>query len=263
MDYGMPTLIELDSLEETARLCQNLGLQFMELNMNLPSCQLEKLEETDLLSELKAKYDIYFTIHLDENLNVCDFNKLVAKAYTDTVFRTIQAARRLSVPILNLHMHPGVYFTLPDKKVYLFEKYSGSYRKAWQEFRDMCEDAIGGQNIRICIENTDGYREFEKNAIDMLLESPAFYLTWDIGHSHAANNIDEPFLIERKQKLTHFHIHDGLGKKNHLTLGSGDINLKQRLEIAETCNCRCVVETKTVEALKQSACWLTENGYLK
>jgi hypothetical protein len=36
MLFGMPTLIELYGLEETMELCLELGLDFVELNMNLP-----------------------------------------------------------------------------------------------------------------------------------------------------------------------------------------------------------------------------------
>lgn len=38
--------------------------------------------------------------------------------------------------------------------------------------------------------------------------------------------------------------------------------LEQRLSIAETCGCRCVVETKTIEALRKSVEWLKNNGVL-
>ena len=39
MEWGMPTLIEIDTLEECAALCKELGLHFIELNMNLPQYQ--------------------------------------------------------------------------------------------------------------------------------------------------------------------------------------------------------------------------------
>lgn len=35
IDMGMPTLIELPEIEDCAALCSKLGLQFVELNMNL------------------------------------------------------------------------------------------------------------------------------------------------------------------------------------------------------------------------------------
>ena len=39
MDLGMPALLELDGAEPCAFLCRELGLQFIELNLNLPAYQ--------------------------------------------------------------------------------------------------------------------------------------------------------------------------------------------------------------------------------
>ena len=41
MDLGMPTLLELESFEQSAALCRALGLQFVELNANLPAFQAD------------------------------------------------------------------------------------------------------------------------------------------------------------------------------------------------------------------------------
>lgn len=262
MDFGMPTLIENRDLEETVSLCKELGLQFIELNMNFPQYQVPYLEETDYLYELAQKNDIYFTIHLDENLNVCDFNRFVADAYMETVERTLKVAQKIHAPLLNMHMNHGIYITLPDRKVRLFGEYCEEYMAAFVRFRDMCERTAKEGDTKICIENTDGYQTFEKEAIGYLLQSDLFALTWDIGHSHTCGNVDEAFMMERKEKLYHFHIHDGLRSKNHQTLGTGEIDLHQRIGIARECGCRCVVETKTIEALRQSVNWLRENRYL-
>lgn len=72
MQFGIPTLIELKSLEECAALCKELGLQFMELNMNLPEYQADKID-ADAFAQIAERYRIYYTIHLDENLNPCAF----------------------------------------------------------------------------------------------------------------------------------------------------------------------------------------------
>lgn len=256
MIYGMPTLIEINTLEETISLCKELNLNFIELNMDLPQYQIEQLENTERFVKLAEENKIFFTIHLDENLNPCDFNKLVSDAYFKTVERTIEIAKKINVPVLNMHMNHGVYFTLPDKKVQLFEEYNSEYFNLWKKFRQMCEEKIVGSNIKICIENTDGFRSYEKDAISYLLESNVFALTWDIGHSNSVNNIDEKFIMSQQNKLYHFHIHDSIGSKNHLTLGTGEINLAQRLSIAKKHNCLCVIETKTVQSLWQSVLWL-------
>ena len=74
MDFGMSTLIELKSLEACATLCEELDLQFIELNMNLPEYQADRID-TGAFNEIAWRYGIYYTIHLDENLNPCDFNE--------------------------------------------------------------------------------------------------------------------------------------------------------------------------------------------
>lgn len=256
MHFGMPTLIEFNDLEENAALCHELGLDFIELNMNFPQYGLDALEQTQLFKTIAEHYHIYYTIHLDENLNVCDFNRTVSNAYLDTVRKTIDIAKQLHAPVINMHMNHGVYVTLPDRKVQLFEKYKEHYMKGIKELLELCNSSCEGTDIKISIENTDGFQDYEKTAIEYLLRSNVFTMTWDIGHSHASGNADEGFIIEHAGKLKHFHIHDAAGKSNHLTLGSGDIDLENRIMLAEKCGARCVIETKTAEALKQSLIWL-------
>lgn len=262
MDFGLPTLIENDGLKENIDLCLSLGLKFVELNMNLPEYQIDVLEKDKGLRRYCADAPIYFTVHLDENLNIADFNGAVSAAYIDTVKRTVDTAVAIGAPVLNMHMNRGVHFTLPHGKVYLFEKYKDKYAAAYRNFREVCEAAIGDADVKICIENTDGWADFEKSAIEYLLQSKVFALTFDIGHSHAVGNADESFILSNKDKLRHFHIHDGRGKSNHLPLGTGEIDLVSRLDLAKSRGCRCVVETKTVGALKESVQWLKACGRL-
>ena len=94
---GIPTLIETKSIEECADLCKEFGFQFIELNMNMPQYQIENID-IKKFAEVAKKNGTYYTIHLDENLNVCDFNKKVAAAYLETVLETIELAKRLDVP---------------------------------------------------------------------------------------------------------------------------------------------------------------------
>lgn len=259
MDFGMPVLIENKNIQDNIALCKDLGLSFIELNMNLPEYQAENLENTGYFKKLSEKAGIYFTIHLDENLNIADFNQAVSDAYLETVIRTIKAARLLNVPVINMHINHGVYFTLPDRKVYLFKEYFNKYMEKFQKFCKLCEEYAGTSNIKICIENTNGFKDYEKAAIEMLLESSVFALTWDIGHSNACQDIDEEFIIKHEDKLKHFHIHDSCGKKDHMALGTGEVDLKQRMEIARKHKCRCVIETKTAKALEESVLWLKNN----
>ena len=272
MQFGMPTLIENHTLEENAALCEALGLRFIELNMNFPEYQVDRLEQTDELVRIAEQHHLYYTVHLDENLNIADFNPLVTKAYLETVRRTILAAKALlplrdrygdpAQPLtLNMHMHHGIYITLPDRKVQMYERNFETYMQSFAVFRSLCEEWIGDSSIMMVVENTDGFRDYEKAAIAYLLESPVFGLTWDIGHSKAIREADVSFLMEHQDKLIHFHIHDGTETppRNHLALGDGEIDLDARLKLAAERNARCVLETKTISALKQSVRWLRNN----
>lgn len=259
-NYGMPTLIETSTLEECAKLCVELGLDFIELNMNLPQYQLPKID-VDYFKSIADKYGIYYTIHLDENLNISDFNSYVAKAYIKTVADTIEIAKQLDIKVLNMHMAKGVYFTLPDRKVHLFSEYKEQYLKSITDFRNMCETAIGENDIKICIENCDGYEEFQKEAIELFLESKVFALTFDVGHNYGIGGADEVFIMKHKDHLCHIHLHDALDRKNHLALGTGETNIGKYVNLAKEQNCRVVLETKTIDGLKQSVEWL--KGYKK
>ena len=255
LNYGMPTLIETRILEECAKLCAELGLDFIELNMNLPQYQLPKID-VEYFKSIADKYGIYYTIHLDENLNVCDFNSYVADAYIKTVADTIAIAKQLDIKVLNMHMAKGVYFTLPDRKVHLFSEYKEQYFKSIIDFRNMCESAIGENDIKICIENCDGYEDFQKEAIELLLESNVFALTFDVGHNHGIGGKDEDFILKHKDRLTHIHLHDAKDRKNHLALGTGEVDIEKYINLAKEQNCRVVLETKTIDGLKQSFEWL-------
>ena len=142
MEFGMPTLIENRTLEENVALCRELGLKFIELNMNFPEYQTERLEDTETLLRLAEEAGIYYTIHLDENLNIADFNRLVSDAYLETVRRSVEAAKKLlrlrerfgagGRPLtLNMHMHHGIFITLPDRKVQMYDRDFDTYLQSF------------------------------------------------------------------------------------------------------------------------------------
>ena len=231
LQFGMPTLIENRTLEDNIALCKELGLSFVELNMNFPEYQLDKMENVDWFYKNVDEAGIYYTIHLDENMNIADFNPLVREAYLETTRRTIEVAKQFVTLknkhgkkeqpfILNMHMHHGIYITLPDKKVQMYERDFAVYMEYISKFVKLCEEWIG--------------------------------------------ETDTPFICAHKDKLCHFHIHDSCENppKDHLALGDGETDLVERLHMAKECNARCVLETKTIEALKRSVEWLKKSGLL-
>lgn len=264
MKFGMPTLLELPSMEANIALASRLGLDFIELNMCLPSYQQDRLEP-ETLNRMSDKYGFSYTVHLEEAFDPCVFNPVIAQAWLEVLRRLIAKAKEFHCPILNMHLATGTYFTLPDERQYLYENYQTHYTERLLRFRDACDAWIGSSDIRICIENTDGFSPFKQQGIESLLESPAFALTWDIGHSHSTDDTDVPFLFSHQDRIKHFHLHDAIGKKHHLALGTGEIDLTETISFMRNLEqrngpIRTVVETNTAQALETSVAWLSDNA---
>ena len=251
MDFGMPYLIETHSIEECCGLAKELGLQFVELNASFPDCLVEKLDPAQL-HQLSRKYGVYFTLHIDETCNPVAFNTIVRAAWLKSIRHALSIAAALGMPIVNMHFPMGDYVTLPDRRVYLYEQYADDFYAALAEFRKMCEEALMSTGTCISIENTHGWKDYEYRAIEYLLESPVFGLTLDIGHCHGVGDVDQPFYRKHDERLIHMHGHDGLGRKDHMVLGDGEIDLCERFAWAKRRNARVVLETKTIEALRTS-----------
>lgn len=259
--FGMPILIEAPGLKESMVLCKELGLRFIEISMNLPLYQTDRIP-VDAYKEMLTQNNIFLTIHLPENLHICDYNQTVASAYLDTVVDAIVLAKRLSVPLINMHLSDGILYTLPEGKIHLFEQYQDNYLEKLLLFRKRCEEAVGGADITICIENCGPFLNFQKAGIQLLLESSVFGLTYDIGHDYTANNANEAFILEYGSRLKHMHIHDATRTQNHMVLGAGEIDITDKLSIAQRHHCRCVLETKTSAALRQSVEYLKRMGMI-
>ena len=76
--FGMPTLIELPNMEDCAKLCSEISLQFIELNMCLPQFQVETID-IDKLLKLSKKYNIFYLLNcydiLWRNTSYCPASK--------------------------------------------------------------------------------------------------------------------------------------------------------------------------------------------
>ena len=256
MKFGMPALLEHGTLAEDAALCRELGLDFIELNLNVPQYQPGRWDAHGIC-RVGEEYGVDFTIHLDENLNLFEFNPLVADAWQKTLLDNIALAKAIGAKVLNMHLNRGVVFTLPEKKVYVFEKFLPEYLKGLAKVRDLCEQAMGDSGIRICMENTAGWLPWQVEALDTLLRSPVFGLTLDVGHDHCTGAGDLEVITARKDRLRHMHLHDAIRpSRDHLALGTGELDLPTRLQLAAEQDCTVVIEVKTAASLRESVKWL-------
>lgn len=256
MTFGMPFLMETATVDDAVTLCKDLGLSFVELNLNFPACNLEELD-LPRLRRVKAETGVGFTIHIEEDCDPFSFNMDVRRAWLTSIRKTLVAAQMLDVPVINMHLPRGVYITLPNRKAVLYEHYWQDYMDGVRTLRDMCDGELQGSGTRVGIENTGGFMPFEQRAIAELLTSPVFGLTLDVGHSHAIGDTDIPFYQAHDSRLIHMHLHDCRQSHPHMVLGDGDIDLTSRLAWAAQRDATVVIEVKTIAALHDSVCRLT------
>lgn len=257
MKYGMPSLLELEGLEENVVLAQRLHLDFVEINANVPEFQVDAMDPETLL-RLTRETGIRFTIHLDEFMSITDPNPTISEAYIDSVIRSVEFAKKAGITSLTLHLINGVVFTLPHKKVYVYEKYRDYYLSRMVVFRDRVTQAIGTAPISVNIENVAGFEPYMREAIELLLVSPVFGLTYDCGHNHRYHRKDWDFIQKNRDRIRHMHVHDCLGQADHQPFGEGELDIPAELKFTAQTASMAVIEVKTVSALTQTVQTLNE-----
>lgn len=257
MKYGMPTLLEFENIESNIEYAKNLGLDFIEINCNVPEFQVDALNPM-VLKDLSLTSGLTFTFHLDEFMSITDPNILISEAYIQSVINSIEFAKKAGIDSLTMHFINGVVFTLPDKKVYVYEKYTEYYLKRLTVFRKRVTEAIGNSSVRLNIENVGGFEPYMRKGIELLLESPVFGLTYDCGHNHRYDHKDWDFLQKHSHRINHMHVHDCKGKNDHQPFGEGDLNIPEEIAFASKSASKAVIEVKTASALTQTVHTLRE-----
>jgi sugar phosphate isomerase/epimerase len=259
---GMPSLIELISFEDTLDLCRELNLDFIELNMNLPSNFIENLP-SEKLSESKEKHNISYTMHMPDDMDMGVFFQSVRDGYVKLALDTVVWASKAGVELLNFHIIEGAKMTLPHKKIYIYDQYSDIFVKNFTySFKTVCRYATKS-NIGINIENSGNFnRLFAQEALNQVLKMKGTGITWDIGHDSANNFIDHTYLMKMNQHITHMHFHDTMGQKDHLVPFEGESDLIESIDFAVRNNLTVLIEVKTIAALKESVYILRQKNLI-
>ncbi len=259
MIYGIPTLMEYSDIDVLTRFCAEHHFGFVEMNMTFPWFQPDRITP-DMIRLLKRKYGVDFTVHLHDQVNPFEFSPDMRQGCLENTVWAMHLARELNLSRLNMHLMPGTYSTINGVKTYLYANCEDIYLGHVRAFRDLAEQELRGSDTVFCIENTSGFLPFQKKAIELLLESERFGLTFDMGHSFRTGGKDERFLLEHKDRICHFHIHDCSEKANHLGFGEGQLDLVRYLNMAKELGSTVVAEVKESRALLRSKEYLIKNS---
>ena len=86
------------------------------------------------------------------------------------------------------------------------------------------------------------------------MASDCFGLTLDTGHECKLKYSDSHIYEKYPEKIIHLHLHDCDNSGPHIPLGTGDVNINEKLSSlkGET----CLIEVKTIDGLKESVKYL-------
>ena len=87
MKIGMPTLMEFNTVKENLEVAKELGLDFLELNINMLYCTPDE-EFRKMLVKYRAKYEIDFTMHYYDTVDVSSTSRHY-RNYLYTAFQEI------------------------------------------------------------------------------------------------------------------------------------------------------------------------------
>lgn len=249
---GIPSLIEVPDLQRTIDLAIELGVDFVELNMNMPEFCPESLPAR-AMRECREATGLDFTIHMPDDTDLASFHGPIREGHVARFGETARWAAEAGAKLINLHLSPGIYFTLPDRKVWIYENYYDKFVSNLREAYGKVIDYAKGFGVEVCTENVANFNiPFVARAIDDLCLMDRFFLTWDVGHDARTGYMEREVLMRHADRVRHMHLHDYNGLSDHQIPGTGDVDIAGHLRFAKDRGLSVLVETKTVDSLKRS-----------
>lgn len=239
MKLGMPQLYEYDTIEENLILCKELGLDFIELNLNFGYCRKEM--ELNTVADLLKKYNVEATLHFYDEADFGSYDEVV-DAYISLLEKYAKLGKGY-IKQINVHNIAGPVVTISGVKNYIYEKEYDVYIKRLIKNFKRAEAICNENGINMVIENTDNIPQYMKRTYKDLYDNN-FRFCYDIGHDCLSYDIIKEINDEYNLGFDEFHIHDGNRKKCHLSLGDGEIDIKFFKKMAVKHNAYVVLEVK-------------------
>ncbi len=259
--FGIPVLIGHQDLRPNLELCRELGLDFVELNVNLPYSFPENISSREMRAAMKD--GMRFSVHLHDELDLGSLQPSVRQGHLERCEEVLRWGSRHGVFLINLHLNPGVYFTLPDRKVWVYQRYLDEHIDSLNSSLSRLSSLAGSLGIRICLENTGHFvLPFMRRAVESVLDLPSVGLCWDIGHDGRSGFGEEDFMIGHIDRVWHMHFHDWDGRSDHQIPYTGRLDCDRYLRTASERDMSVLVEVKTEEAVRTAVRVMRDRGVL-
>ena len=149
MKIGMPILYEYDSLEENFILAKELGLDFVELNLNFAYCRKEM--EKGNVEELLKKYNLEATLHFYDEGDLASYDEVV-DAYLLLLDKYAKLGKNY-IKNVNIHNCEGPVVTIAGIKNYIYDKDYDSYQEKMSRNLKKTKRILNQYGINMTLEN--------------------------------------------------------------------------------------------------------------
>ena len=222
MKLGMPILFEYDNIFDNIKLAEDLGFDFVELNLNFDYCRRDfenKEKNLNLIKSSKLEY----TLHFYDEADFATYDE-VSNAYLKLLRKYLKLSRKLNIKLLNVHLNLGPIVTISGIKNYIYEREYNLYIKRLIKNLKKVEKICKAYNVTLVLENTKTPDISIKTYLD--LKEAGFNFNYDIGHDYVSGSKLKEMFSKNDFSIKEFHYHDSTKTKDHLVLGEGEIDLK-------------------------------------
>ncbi|MCR5079012.1 MAG: sugar phosphate isomerase/epimerase [Bacilli bacterium] len=245
---GMPQLFEYDRIEDNLLLAKELGLDFIELNLNFSYCR--KAMEQGEIKPLLEKYGLEATLHFYDEADLGSYPEVV-EAYLGLLQKYAKLGKGY-IKQINVHLIPGPVVTIAGNKNYIYEKEYDEYIVRLIANLKKAEGICRDFGINMVIENTDNTPVYEQRVYEDLFNE-GFRFCFDIGHDHLSGDIVYKINGRLRLPFDEFHIHDAKDRRKcHLALGEGVLDIANFKRLAESNGAYVVLEVKQSQDLISS-----------
>lgn len=244
----MPLLYEFENVEDNLILARELGLDFVELNLNFGYCRREMEEKT--LKSLLERYGMKATLHFYDEADFAAYPEVV-DAYLVLLERYCALGQGY-VESVNVHLCTGPVVTIAGVKNYIYDKEYDVFEENLLANLHRAETICNRYGIAMTVENTDHLPSFAAKAYKAMA-GEGFLFCYDIGHDHISAGKLDTIRQELGLSFRELHFHDAKdGKKCHLALGEGTVDLKKYKDLALSQDAWVNLEVKQSEDLRVS-----------
>ncbi|MGM0432322.1 MAG: TIM barrel protein [Spirochaetota bacterium] len=248
--FGIPTLMEMESISGMIGLAREVGAGFIELNTNFPLYLRENLLKDRVLEQIEAA-GLACSVHLPEPLDLGSFQEELRRAAVEMIANLVEIVPGKTRFIA--HMNSGIPVSLPGEQVYLYDRWSGVFEEALKKSAEELELLLGDKQCRLCVENIGNFsRPYIQQGLQVLLEQAHIGLIWDFGHDTTAGRSDTPVFEQHLDQIWELHLHDSHEGHDHLPLFQGETDKQKAIDLAASKCLPIVVEVKTSEGVKES-----------